>query len=64
MKLKQLVRLIQINHVLAKYRLDDIIQATHLLRPFHFFSFFLPYRWRNKFNIPRGERLRLALQVL
>ncbi len=64
MKVKQLFRLIQINHVLAKHRLDDIIQATHLLRPLRFLSYLSPYRWHNKSDIPRGERLRLALQDL
>jgi len=64
MKVKQLFRLIQINHVLAKHRLDDIIQATHLLRPLRFLSYLSPYRWHNKSDIPRGERLRLAFQDL
>lgn len=64
MKVKQLFRLIQINHVLAKHRLDDIIQATHILRPLRFLSFFSPYRWHHKSDTPRGERLRLALQDL
>lgn len=64
MKVKQLFRLIQINHVLAKHRLDDIIQATHILRPLRFFSFLSPYRWHHKLDTPRGERLRLALQDL
>lgn len=64
MKVKQLFRLIQINHVLAKHRLDDIIQATHILRPLRFLSFFSPYRWHHKLDTPRGERLRLALQDL
>lgn len=64
MQVKQLFRLIQINHVLAKHRLDDIIQATHLLRPLRFLSYLSPYRWHNKSDIPRGERLRLALQDL
>ncbi|OUR71271.1 ubiquinone biosynthesis regulatory protein kinase UbiB [Methylophaga sp. 41_12_T18] len=64
MKVRQVFRLIQINHVLAKHRLDDIIQATHILRPLRYLSFLSPYRWRNKTDVPRGERLRLALQDL
>ena len=64
MKLKQLFRLIQINHVLAKHRLDDIIEAAHILRPLRFLSRLSPYRLTHKGDTPRGERLRLALQDL
>ncbi|PHS68124.1 MAG: ubiquinone biosynthesis regulatory protein kinase UbiB [Methylophaga sp.] len=64
MRLRQLFRLIQINHVLAKHRLDDIIQTTHLLRPLRYLSYLSPYRWTHNTDAPRGERLRLALQDL
>lgn len=64
MKLRQIFRLIQINHVLAKHRLDDFIQATHLLRPLRYISMLSPYRWRHKSDQSRSERLRLALQDL
>ena len=64
MKLRHLFRLIQINHVLAKHRLDDMIQSTHLLRPLRFLSYLSPYRWTHNTEMPRGERLRLALQDL
>ncbi|RKZ96280.1 MAG: ubiquinone biosynthesis regulatory protein kinase UbiB [Gammaproteobacteria bacterium] len=64
MKPQHFFRLIQINHVLAKHRLDDIIQATHLLRPLRYLSYLSPYRWTHNATAPRGERLRLALQDL
>ena len=64
MQLRQLFRLIQINHVLAKHRLDEFIQATHLLRPLRFFSYLSPYRWTHSTDTPRAERLRLALEEL
>ncbi|MDH5358564.1 MAG: ubiquinone biosynthesis regulatory protein kinase UbiB [Gammaproteobacteria bacterium] len=64
MKVRQIFRLIQINHVLAKHRLDDIIKSTHLLRPLRYLSYLSPYRWHHSSTIPRGERLRLALQDL
>jgi len=64
MKPRHLFRLIQINHVLAKHRLDEFIQATHLLRPLRFLSYLSPYRWTHRTDIPRGERLRLALEDL
>jgi len=64
MKLQYVFRLIQINHVLAKHRLDDIIEAAHIFRPLRFLSRLSPYRLTHKSDAPRGERLRLALQDL
>ena len=64
MKLRHLFRLVQINHVLAKHRLDEFIQATHLLRPLRFLNYLSPYRLTHSNKAPRGERLRLALEDL
>jgi len=64
MKLQHLFRLVQINHVLSKHRLDEFIQSTHLLRPLRFLSYLSPYRWTHSNKAPRGERLRLALEDL
>lgn len=64
MKLRHFFRLIQINHVLAKHRLDEFIQATHLLRPLRFLNYLSPYRLTHSDQAPRGERLRLALEDL
>jgi ubiquinone biosynthesis protein len=64
MKLRHFFRLIQINHVLAKHRLDEFIQATHLLRPLRFLNYLSPYRLTHSNEAARGERLRLALEDL
>ena len=64
MKIRQVFRLIQINHVLSKHRLDDIIQTTHLIRPLRYLSYLSPYRLTHSNKVPRGERLRLALEEL
>lgn len=64
MKLQHLFRLIQINHVLSKHRLDEFIQNTHILGPLRFLSYLSPYRWTHSNKTPRGERLRLALEDL
>lgn len=64
MKLRHFFRLIQINHVLAKHRLDEFIQATHLLRPLRFINYLSPYRLTHSNKEPRGDRLRLALEEL
>jgi len=45
-----------------KYGLDDIIRATHLLRPLRFFFYILPRRGSS--SAPIGERIRLALEEL
>lgn len=64
MKLRHLFRLVQINHVLSKHRLDEFIQHTHLLRSLRFLSYLSPYRWTHSNKAPRSERLRLALEDL
>lgn len=64
MKLGQISRLIQINHVFGKHRLDEFILAIHVFRPLRFISWLSPYRWRKTVTQSRGERLRLALQDL
>ena len=61
---KQFIRLLRINYVLARHGLDDIIFATHLLRPFRFLIYFLPWNWFLRDRAPRGERIRCALEDL
>ncbi|MCK5001776.1 MAG: ubiquinone biosynthesis regulatory protein kinase UbiB [Gammaproteobacteria bacterium] len=60
----QFFRLMRINYVLARHGLDDIIFATHLLRPFRFLIYFLPWNWFRTDRAPRGERIRQALEDL
>ena len=62
MRVRTLLRLISIQRVLVKYGLDDVISATHLLRPLRFFFYLAPRR-RDR-SAPLGERLRLALEEL
>jgi ubiquinone biosynthesis protein len=60
-----LSRLLQIQRVLVRHRLDEIILATHLFRPLRFAFYLSPATWfRRKQSRPRGERLRLALEEL
>ncbi|MDA3870551.1 MAG: AarF/UbiB family protein, partial [Gammaproteobacteria bacterium] len=61
---KQFVRLLRINYVLARHGLDEIIFATHLLRPFRFLIYFLPWNWFRPKRAPRGARIRRALEDL
>jgi ubiquinone biosynthesis protein len=64
-KLRVLVRLIEIQRVLLRHRLDDYVRATHLYRPLRFLFFLSPGVWfARRQGVNRGERLRLALQEL
>jgi ubiquinone biosynthesis protein len=62
MNRRTLFRLIGIQRVLVRYGLDEIISATHLLRPMRFFFILAPRR-RGR-SAPLGERIRLALEEL
>jgi ubiquinone biosynthesis protein len=65
MKLRVLVRLVEIQRVLLRHGLDDYVRATHLYRPLRFLFFFSPGVWfERRRQASRGERLRLALQEL
>jgi ubiquinone biosynthesis protein len=65
MRPRVLSRLLQIQRVLVRHRLDDIILATHLFRPLRFAFYLSPATWfRREASKSRGERLRLALEEL
>jgi len=57
-----LLRLLVIQRVLVRHGLDDIITATHFLRPLRFLFYLLP-RKSDK-TAPLGVRIRLALEEL
>jgi ubiquinone biosynthesis protein len=65
MRLRVLVRLLQIQRALVRHGLDDFVRATHLYRPFRFLFYLSPWTWfQASMGIARGERLRLALEEL
>ena len=65
MKLRVLLRLLEIQRVLLRHRLDDYVRATHLYRPLRFLLVLSPGVWlERRRSGPRGERLRLALEEL
>jgi ubiquinone biosynthesis protein len=64
-KLRVLVRLIEIQRVLLRHGLDDYVRATHLYRPLRFLFYLSPDVWfERRRTASRAERLRLALQEL
>lgn len=65
MKPRVLLRLLEIQRVLLKHRLDDYVRATHLYRPLRFVLYLSPDVWLERRRAgARGERLRLALEEL
>jgi ubiquinone biosynthesis protein len=65
MTLSLMRRLLRINMVLTRHGLDQLIFELHLLRPFRYLLWLLPWYWapvdRDR---PRGERIRVALEEL
>ena len=59
-----LLRLAQINLVLLRHGLDEVLFATRWFRPFRFLRLFMPWAWFQRRQQPRGERIRLALEDL
>jgi len=65
MRLRVLTRLLQIQRVLVRHGLDEVILATHLFRPLRFAFYLSPATWlRRHSTAPRAERLRRALEEL
>jgi ubiquinone biosynthesis protein len=63
-QLKQLIRLIHINYVLAKHGLDNIIVSIRLFAPLRFIVYLNPWNWFRGKQFSRGEALRQALEEL
>ena len=65
MRLRVVVRLLQIQRVLLRHGLDDYVRATHLYRPLRLLFFLLPWMWvaRGR-EANRAVRLREALEEL
>jgi len=64
-RLRVLSRLLQIQRVLVRHGLDEIILATHLFRPLRFAFYLSPATWfHRERGGSRAERLRLALEEL
>jgi ubiquinone biosynthesis protein len=64
-RLRTLARLLQIQRVLVRHGLDELILATHLFRPLRYLFYASPATWfeRQKGGT-RGERIRLAFEEL
>lgn len=62
--IKQLLRLIQINYILAKNGLDNVVLSLRLYAPVRFIVYVNPWNWFRKVKLTRGEALRKTLEEL
>ncbi len=61
----QLSRLLFINRILIRHKLDEFVYAIPLFRPLGFIYHLSPWNWnKSKPRAPRGERIRRALEDL
>ena len=63
-RINQLIRLLQINLILAQNGLDQVIVSLHLFTPFRFVIYLNPFNWFRKKALTRGEALRITLEKL
>ena len=65
MRVRVIVRLLQIQRALVRHGLDEYVRETHLFRPFRFLMLLSPWVcFQRSRGVTRGERLRMALEDL
>ena len=62
--IRQFLRLIHINMILARNGLDNVIVSLGLFTPFRFIVYLNPWNWFRKEKLTRGEALRKTLEEL
>lgn len=62
--IKKLFRLLQINYILAKNGLDNLVVSIPIFAPLRFVVYFNPWNWMRKEKLNRGEALRKSLEEL
>lgn len=62
--MSRLLRLLKIVRVIARYRLDDLFEGLQLPWYAKYVLVLLPWRYVYQSELPRGERLRLAMEEL
>lgn len=59
------LRLVDIQRVLLRHGLDEVVSSAHLFRPVRFLFYLSPTMWfRRRASAPRGQRIREALEEL
>ena len=62
--MRSLLRFIRISRVLVRYRLDNLILSTPLLKSFKPLIYLTPWHYFPSSKLSRGERIRRALEEL
>lgn len=62
--IKQLIRLIHINYVLAKNGLDNVVISLGVFAPLRFIVYANPWNWLRRVPLTRGEALRRSFEEL
>lgn len=62
--IRQLLRLIHINSILARNGLDHVVVSMPLFSPLRFIVYLNPWNWFRKEKLTRGEALRKSLEEL
>ena len=60
----QVLRLFYIQRVLIRNGLDELVFSLNLFRRLRFLQYLLPWNWLKKKKVPRGQKLRHALEEL
>jgi len=63
-RLRQLGRLLRITQIFVRHDLDEFVTAIHLFRPYRLLLRLAPWRLFARRGLPRGVRLREALEEL
>ena len=63
-RLRKVGRLLRITQILVKHDLDEFVTAIHLFRPYRLLLRLAPWRLFVRRDLPRGVRLREALEEL
>ena len=63
-RLRQFARLLRITRVFVRHDLDEFVTAVHLFRPYRLLLRLAPWRLFARRGLPRGVRLREALEEL
>lgn len=62
--MKQIIRLIHINFILARNGLDNVVVSLRLFAPLRFIVYLNPWNWLRKEKLTRGQALRMTLEEL
>jgi len=62
--IKQALRLLHINYILAKNGLDQVVVSIKLFAPFRFVVYFNPWNWFRRDKLTRAEAIRKTLEEL